>query len=223
MNKIISSVGIIILAAVLSSCKSDSANGPNELGGDTNIALAQVGNTGSTGSILVGGNYYDGNTSFRITKNDNGVATIKVSADLRNIPGMQSYLSNVIPSSYKDLSGKIDTEIKLKMTSEGIQDYFNVDNKPQTLVKYNATVGDKYSLTLSNGKTKTRTVTAKSTTDDTEYGFMYIKTVTVESNSIYPGFRKTIYKANHKFGLVYAQVVAEDGSSMSAYFYPTSY
>jgi hypothetical protein len=223
MKKLIGLLGMIFMVLFVFSCKSDSANGPNDLGGDTNIVLAQVGNTATIGSILVGSQYYNSNTSFRITKNDNGVATIKVTADLTQIPGLQTYLANVIPANMKDASGKIDTEIKLKMTSEGIQDYFNIDHKAQTLVKYDANVGDEYSLTLSNGKTKTRTVTAKSTTDDEPYGFMLIKAITVESNSTYLGIRKTIYKVNHKFGIVYAQVVAEDGSTASVYFYPSSY
>ncbi len=216
----------ILFAVILISCNkvnsSDEKNDPNVIGGDTNIPLAQTGNTASTGSVNVGGDYYNINSSFEITKNENGIATIKVSADLSQVPGLAAF-NTLIPSEMKDSSGKINTEVRLKITSEGIQDFFNKDQKLHTLVKYDCNVGDQYKLTKSDGKTITRTVTAKSTTDDTPYGIMYIKTITIEQDSRVPGIKKFIYKANHRFGLVYFEIVAEDGSSASTNIYAQNY
>jgi hypothetical protein len=78
-------------------------------------------------------------------------------------------------------------------------------------------------LTKTDGKTITRTVTAKSTTDDFYYGGILIKTITVEQDPKLPGIRKFIYRLNHKFGLVYLQVVAEDGSTIGGYLFPSNY
>jgi hypothetical protein len=113
--------------------------------------------------------------------------------------------------------------MKYKITSEGIQDYANLDTEPFTMVKYDCKVGDTYKLKKSDGKTITRTVTAKSETDDFSWGFLLIKTITVEQDSRIPGISKIVYRFNHKFGLVYAEVVAEDGSKVSSLFFPSNY
>lgn len=226
MKKLAYCLNILLFAVLLSSCdkinSSDENKDPNVIGGETNITLAQVGNTGSTGSVSIGNKYYDINSSFEVIKNENGIVTIKTSADLSKVPGLQAF-NDFIPSEMKDTSGKINAEISLKITSEGIQDFFNKDKKLHTIVKYDCNVGDQYKLTKSDGVTITRTVTSKSTTDDTPYGFMYIKAITVEQDSRVPGIKKFIYKANHKFGLVYFEIVAEDGSSASTNIYTTNY
>ncbi len=217
---------ILFLTMLLSSCdkvnSSDQNKDPNVIGGETNIALAEVGNTASTGNVYIGNQSYDINSSFEVIKNDNGIATIKVSADLSGVPGLGAF-NNFIPAEMKDADGKINTEVKLKITSEGIQDFFNKDKKLHTIVKYDGSVGDQYKLAKSDGKTITRTVTAKSTDDDTPYGLMYIKAFTVEQDSRVPGIKKFIFKVNHKFGLVYFSIVAEDGTSASTYIYPYKY
>jgi hypothetical protein len=50
-----------------------------------------------------------------------------------------------------------------------------------------------------------------------------IKTITVEQDSRIPGISKIVYRFNHKFGLVSAEVIAEDGSKVSSQFYPANY
>ena len=226
MKKIAGYLIAILITLLLTSCdkvnSSDDKNDPNVIGGETNLPLAQTGNTGHTGNVYIGGNSYDINSSFEVTNNDNGIATIKVTADLSQVPGLEAF-NNFIPSEMKDETGKINTEVRLKITSEGIQDFFNKDRKLHTIVKYDCNVGDQYKLSKSDGATITRTVTEKSTTDDTPYSFMYIKAITVEQDSRVPGIKKFIYKANHRFGLVYFEIVAEDGSSASTYIYPSNY
>jgi hypothetical protein len=220
MKKFIAVLSVILFAFIISSCKkanSTESEDPNSLGGDPNVDQGQIGYKTSAGSVNVGGQYYDINSSMEVIKNEGGVATIKLKADLTQVPALKAF-NDFIPSSMKDASGKIDTEVKLKMTTEGIADFFNKDNKQHTLVKYAGNVGDEYNLTKSNGVTIQRKVTTKSTTDDTPYGFMYIKAMTVEQDSRVPGIKKFIYKANHKWGLVYFQIVAEDNSTASVYF-----
>jgi hypothetical protein len=170
----------------------------------------------------VDGKFMDVNSSMTITQNDDGVVKIAVVADLMNFPELKKF-NDLIPSVYKDSQGRLNTELKYKITSEGIQDYANLDSEPFTMVKYDCKVGDTYKLTKTDGKTITRTVTEKSTEDDYSWGWLMIKTITVEQDSRIPGISKIVYRFNHKFGLVSAEVVAEDGSKVSSQFYPANY
>lgn len=226
MKRVISFFFVFVFSLTFITCeKITSPTGPNVIGGETNIPLNTVGNTINASSIQIGGNNYDMNEQIKVIKNENGVTTFHVKADVPNSPEIQN-LINKIPVNIKDPkdpTGKIDTEFKMKITSEGIQDYFNKDGKTHTLVKYSAKVGDVYQITQSDGKTITRTVTQRSQTDDFPYGFFDIKIITIEQNSRIPGVKKIIYKANHKFGLVYAELVMEDGSKMSTYLYSQNY
>lgn len=191
---------------------------PNTIGGETNVPLNQPGNTVSVGTINVGGKTYDMKESIKVVKNENGLTTFEVKAEVPKGTVIED-LINKIPVNIKDATGKINTTFNVKITSEGIQDFFNKDQKPHTLVKYDANVGDTYKITKSDGNTITRTVTQKSTNDDFPYGFYYIKTITVEQDSRIPGIKKFVFKANHKFGLVYWEAYLEDGSKLNSYLY----
>jgi hypothetical protein len=150
-----------------------------------------------------------------VTKNDNGIATIHSNVKTKDLPQLQPYLSLLPPSAF-DSSGNINTDFKLKITTDGIQDYFNKDGKAHTIVKYNCNVGDKYQLTKSDGTTITRTVTGKDTADVFPWGLYLIKTITVEQDSRIPGVKKIIMKANHKFGFVFISFVMDDNSVVSS-------
>lgn len=91
------------------------------------------------------------------------------------------------------------------------------------MVKYDSNVGDTYTVNFANGNTLTRKVTAKSTEDDFQWGFYYIKTITVEQNAIAPGISKYRFRANHRFGLVFVEAIMEDGTSTEMYVYPSNY
>lgn len=73
-------------------------------------------------------------------------------------------------------------EIEGKITDNGFYDYVYSSgdkSKPFTLVKFDASVGDKWEF-KSGTQTVTREVVKKSTTDDTSYqGFWMIKTIDV--------------------------------------------
>lgn len=209
----------ILLPLFIFSCDTtEPEDDPNSLGGDTNVPISQVGNTISTGQITIAGKSYDIGGEFEVISNDNGVATLKVSADLQQAPELAAF-NDFIPQSMKDNSGKINTTVQFKVTSEGMQDNMNVDGKLHTLVKYDAGVGDKYQLSTSNGKTITRTVTERTDQDDFPYGFFNIKTIKVVQDSRVPGIKNFVYRLNHKFGLVFFEIVMEDGSSANCYLY----
>jgi len=228
MKNIIKILFIVVISISLQSCdwlkslvEDDKPKDPNEIKGETNIPINQVGNK-FTSSVKVGTQYVNLNEEIKITKNESGLLTISIKADPTGSSKIQEYV-NKIPATITDASGKINTTFQVKSTSEGIQDFFNKDGKQHTLVKYDANVGDKYQITKSDGKTITRTVTQKSSTDDFPYGFMNIKVVTVEQDSRIPGVKKIVYKANHKFGLVHVEVFLEDGSTASSYVYTQNY
>lgn len=208
------------LLGVVFSC---GASGGSDLGGATDIPYTKPGQVVTTlGGVQVGGTFVDVGASATLVSSKDGIATFKVVADLTQNVTLKKF-NDLIPASAKDSSGKINTEVKFKLTSEGIADHFNKDGKPHTLVKYGAAVGDTFALTKSDGVTITRKVTAKSTTDDFSWGFLNIKTVTVEQDSRIPGIKKFVFQANHKFGLVSVQVVADDGSTLTTALSPKLY
>lgn len=119
-----------------------------------------------------------------------------------------------------------------KITDKGIYDYVysNGDkSKPFTLVKFDAEVGDKWEYKVGD-QTVVREVVKKSTTDDTPYGFMYVKTVDVletipEGVHVKNGMSQAsqiLWKFNHKFGFIAAEVTALDGSKTTVNQYDTN-
>lgn len=223
MKKIFKVLVIPLLAFSLMSCdwlktlvEPEQKTDPNEIKGETKIPLNEVGNKFTT-SVKLGTQDYPLNEEIKITKSEGGVITVSIKADPGTSTKVQDLLKK-LPVNVTDASGKINTEIKMKSTSEGIQN-FTLDGKLHTIAKYDAKVGDTYIQTTSDGKTLTRKVTHRSSVDDFPYGYMNIKVVTVEQNSTIPGIRKYIYKANHKFGLVYIEIILEDGTSISSYIF----
>jgi hypothetical protein len=232
MKRILFLCAWLVVIVSFSSCdkikdifsSDDDKEDPNVLSGDTDSVSVPLGTVGNEFSVtsIVGNSSVPVVQTLRITKNEGGMVTMKVVADLSQIPQLSSVIS-LIPSSMKDTNGRLNTDLIFKVTSNGIQDQMNKDRALHTMVKYDAAVGDEYKLSTSNGKTITRTVTAHSTTDDFSWGWLMIKTITVEQDSRMPGIRKIVYRFNHRFGLVYVEVVPETGTSASAYLYPTKY
>jgi hypothetical protein len=214
-------LSVILMAVALlgASCKKDSSSSStNSLGGSTNVPLNTVGNQ-FAGIVKINGATYSANESMQIATVTDGITTVNCTA---TVPST-SPLFDLIPSSYMDNTGHLSGNLKFKITSEGIMDYTNADGAPHVLVKYDASVGDKYIVEKSNGSKITRTVTAKSTTDDYGWGGMLIKTVTVEQDSRIPGVSKIIYQANHHFGLVSVKAVMDDNSTTEVVLTPAIY
>jgi len=217
MNRIIL---LLLISFFLFSCDdlglTEGKEEPNKLSGSGDIPMAQVGNKFSI-SPQIGGKYYELNENMVITKNENGLITVDVEAPVPNIPELKTFIDRIPSNLIKD--GKVKTTFKFKITDKGIQDFFNKDGKAHTLVKYDAKVGDEYKLTKSDGKTITRKVVARSTTDEFPYGFYYIKVITVEQDSRIAGIKKFVFRANHKFGLVHVEAHLDDGTIVKLYVY----
>ena len=205
-----------LIALFITSCTKSNDAPPNELGGDTNLPMNEVGNT-FTASVYINDEYVNLNESVVITNKEDGEVIVRIQADLPDSP-----VVNLISSEFIK-NGKIDGEFRFKNTSEGVLDYFNKENKPFIIAKYDAKVGDKYVLDLAGGRKVTRTVTKKSSTDDFEWGWYYLKTITVEQDSDIPGIAKIIYNVNHKFGWVSVEVVMEDGSCIFLLIFSNKY
>lgn len=214
-------LSFIVSLSFFIGCDKDESNDPNSLGGDVNTGISNVGDEFGLG-VKVGNDYVDLNDQIVVKSNNNGLVTLNVKANVSQAPKIKQLLDK-IPIDVYDANGNIDIDVQFKVTTAGIQDFFNKDNKPHTLVKYDAKVGDQYKLTKSDGKTITRTVTARSDVDDFPYGFWYIKTITLEQDSRIPGIQKFVYRANHKFGIVYVEIYLEDGSKVSSYVYAPNY
>lgn len=244
----------LVLAAVLAiapwwtACDEDDPTGPNDLGGDTNLELTEVGQefpisiADPSGSTTVLSEIED---SIVIIARDNGIVTVRAvfGFDSAWVRGLEAELGmSNLPMSVKRAAlttyierfgGVLDTtdkaamtarvDAKLKVTSEGIQEFVSSGGdvtKPFTIVKYNANVGDKYEFTNSDGEKITRTVTYKSTTDDYQVGFWYLKVIKVEETREDPLVEKITYITNHKFGLVGVLLEPKAGNDIRVTVFP---
>ena len=220
---------ILIIGLFILAC--ETTTGPNEIGGDTDLTLTKVGNEFGLSIKFNGVNspaLSNIKDSVFITKSENGIITIKgrVFSDidalnaidtLLGTQGLPDNTKHQIVDAYLNSYGiTIDTsnhenmnltfEVKLKVTSEGIQDfhYSKGDlNKPFTIVKYGSNVGDKYEFATSEGKKIVREVIQKNPVEDWELAFWSVKTVRVEQKiEDDPILEKVTFITNHKFGLV---------------------
>lgn len=214
-------VATVIAAVVLlvSGCKkNETPNGPNDLGGETDIPLTKVGSVTSFYVKMNGVEMPSG--EMTVTSNNNGVVNYRLVVDLHGRPD-SAFLAGLAPAEYNDGNGHLTADLKLKITSEGIQDYSQGD-KPWTIVKYDDNVGDTYPYTTNQGRTLVRTVTEKTGLDDWPFGFFNIKTIKVEEVDP-PNVKdasKIVFRANHKFGLVYAELQMRDGTVLNIELIP---
>ena len=211
---------LIAMMLALTSCdwfdSVSKSNDSSSISGSTSIPINTVGNTFSP-SVRVGSTAFPANGSATITKVEDGVATIHVNSKL------PTNVAQLIGSSAKDASGNLNYDLKVKMSDGGILDYTNKGHEPFVLIKYDAKVGDTYTLEKSDGTTIVRKVVAKSTTDDYYWGGMLIKTMDVEQSSKIPGITKIMYFTNHKFGLVAIRFYMEDGTTSQIDLSPLKY
>ncbi len=213
----------LILSAlfIVNSCKKKTETDPNVLTGETNLPLTQKDSVTNI-YFLVNGVNLPG-TTFKVLSNDNGMVTYGATVSTAAYPdSLIADLITIVPQliSYykpKDVTwsigtnGTLNVQFKLKITSEGMQNYF-IDGKPWT-VKYADPVGTDYSVTRDNGQTLTATVTEKTGVDDWPYSFWQIKTSKVEyvAPTDDPVLTKVTFRVNHKFGLVYVKAEGKNG------------
>ena len=190
---------ISMLLILVSSCDESTA----ELGGDQS-EFGMIGVTATSPNlpaVLQGG-------TAEITDLENGVSVLTLSVDFS-----EAELEN-IQQRLPGFDGRSDFDAKFRVTTKGVQSVYD-DGTNFTLVKYDAEVGDKYTL-KRNGQNLVREVTQKSTEDDYYWNGWLLKTITVkETGRAVPGLSQTELVFNHKFGLVGYTLKFEDGSSES--------
>lgn len=192
------------------SCKKDDSP-KTTIGGDQS-PIGEVGNTFGMSTV-------DGisNPNAKITELTDGVSKIEYTCQIDDEGFLE--MAKFIPGT--TINGKMATGGgKAKITSEGIMNVYDEGNL--ILVDYEGSVGDTYSL-KRGGKTITRKITEKSTTDDYFWGFMQIKTMaTEETGRGIPGVTKVEYRTNHKFGLVGIKAYFEDGTTKDLKVFSTN-
>lgn len=141
-----------------------------------------------------------------ITDLEDGVSVLSLTADFSedDIETIQQRLPG--------FDGTSTFDAKYRVTTEGVQSVYD-DGTSFTLVKYDAKVGDKYTL-KRNGQDLVREVVQKSEEDDYYWNGWLLKTITVEETGrAIPGFSSAKLVFNHRFGLVGYEMYFEDGSS----------
>lgn len=141
-----------------------------------------------------------------ITDLEDGVSVLSLTADFSDddIESIQQRLPGY--------DGTTHFDAKYRVTTEGVQSVYD-DGTSFTLVKYDAKVGDKYTM-KRNGQTLVREVVQKSVEDDYYWNGWLLKTITVkETGRAIPGFSNAKLVFNHRFGLVGYELYFEDGSS----------
>lgn len=239
---------VLMLMLFVVSC-SDNAVGPNDIGGEATLELTEPGNNFPI-SINWGDSYDPRFDSFKdstyVLSRDNGIVTFRgrytfdtafvravdTILGLHTIPepikrvAIDTYLKRygaVLDTTDKNKI-KITVDFKAKITSEGIAEFFSSKgdlSRPRTVVKYAWNVGDSYSFKDDYGIEKTRTVIAKSTTDDYPVGFWRIKVSQVEETvADDPLISSMKFIGNHKFGLVGLHVVSKQNKTMKLTVFP---
>ena len=219
-----------------------TATGANEIDGETDLALTEVGNefpVSLSSETFVPGLSGLEDSVVIIGRDGDGIVTVsaRVEFDSLFVEALDSVLgTSALPDdlkrtmldTYLDRYGAtIDTtdkeamtaEVvgKMKVTSEGIQEFLNSGgdlSRPFTIVKYDASVGDTWSFTTDDGRKITRTVTYRSSSDDYPVAFWLLKVIKVEETSEDPVVEKVTYYANHKFGLVGVEVLTKSGENL---------
>lgn len=192
----------VLLIGLASACgvpgTSATVAGPQSAIGEANNTFAINNITGFTGFNAKIGSLADGVSKIVVS------CTVADSAMLdiaRVIPGTQVNGSTVTGGG------------SARITTAGISNIY--DEGELVLIRYDAKVGDTYSLKRGTS-TITRKVTSVPVADDYPWNGMLIKTATIEETGRgLPGVSKIEYRANHKFGLVGVKVYFEDGTTKS--------
>ena len=102
MKRISFPISLFLLVLLILGCdttETTKTKDPNELGGDQNIPLNTVGNKFTTSVNIMGIPDTTIKGTIEIIKNENGVFTLRASADLTHVPEL-SKINNLIPVRY---------------------------------------------------------------------------------------------------------------------------
>jgi len=189
---------VLFIAFTFTACKKDN---PDTLGG-LQSPMGEVGETISSSSGTIAG---VNSISASVVSLENGVSSFTGSAVITNST-IKNILSNH-PQTTINGNNVTISDIEFRITTEGIESINGLE--PGVIVKFDSNVGDSYTI---NGGGK-RTVTSKSTDNDYYWGGMDIKVMQIEENTNKFGVKKTVYWANHKFGLVGIEFTFDDNST----------
>lgn len=209
--------GLFVAAATLSapSCKDEEQLDANDIGGDANIALTEVGSEFSA-YVQLGETDLPTLEMTVINRTPDGRVTFRAELDMTGHPD-SAFVMGMVPAEHVDANGRINTTFDMKFTSEGIVDYF-YGQKPWVIARYSDEVGAKYELERLPGEIHTRTVTEKTGQDEWPFVFLNIKTSKIEQE-MQPEdelMERVIYRVNHKFGLVYFEAQMRSGETVKA-------
>lgn len=207
-------VGVLF---TFSSCEKKEGDNGSVIGGDTNLAINQVGTTLNSG-LRVGNSTATG--QLKVIDNVNGIITVEFSYPIPSsfvekfgsLAGSfwgSDYASNA--SRLIDASNNFKGSFKFKNSSEGVA-IIDKQGKQSVIMKYDVKAGDSWSYTKKNGNKVNMEVVHKSSDDDYFYSGMMIKAVKVERKSNETGVTKIVYIGNHRFGLVGVELYLDDGS-----------
>ncbi|MBK9330399.1 MAG: hypothetical protein IPM95_14120 [Sphingobacteriales bacterium] len=201
------------------SCTKDG----DKLGGQTDLDLTKVEGSDFAVSIASSGEDFPV-INAGVISNNGGDVTFRITLDFTGHPD-SAVLVPLIPAYLKDDQNRVKHDIKMRFTSQGIQDYEeNPGDKPFTIVKYDARVGDTYMFKTNTGEVLTRTVTERTDENDWPFTMFNIKTIKVEQNEFddiwEPIIEKVVWRANHKYGLVYMEAVLKNGKILKADIIP---
>lgn len=208
---------ILLFAALLlavTGCKKDDPT----LGGSQS-PMGEVGNN-FTASFSIPGLTFLGAT---VTELENGISTISGSAQITNptLANLANIMAGLYPASVTIVGDMVSATAQGKFTDEGIAAVF--DEGELILVRYDASVGDEYSLKI-DGKTITNKVVYRSDTDDYFWNGMFIKVIKMESTGQDPGGLETLhYYANHRFGIVGIEATFDNADAFSSAVYSSNW
>lgn len=209
-------IGGLLCTTVISttSCKKDPMDA-NDIGGDANIPLTEVGSEFSA-DVRIGNSKLPDLEMVVINRTSDGRVTFRAEMDMTGHQDSALVMS-MVPPEHVDANGRINTTFDMKFTSEGIVDYF-FGNKPWIIARYGDDVGAKYELERFPGEFHTRTVTEKTGQDEWPFLFWYIKTSKIEQATLPEDelVERVIYRVNHKFGLVYMELQMRSGEKVKA-------
>lgn len=227
-----------------------SEEGPNEMGGNGNIDLTQVGNKWgiSFDTQTFGQGFSNVQEDIRLVKNENGIVTLDatITFDAKAARALDTLLGTtglpfstkmIILNAYLERYGatidttnlsamKLRATLKAKVTDQGIQEFFSSGgntSRPFTIVKYGAAVGDAYEFTLDNGTKVKRTVMSRSSTDDYPVAFWLMKVIKVKEELVGaddPVIDELWYITNHKYGLVGIEGTLKNGKPLKITVFP---
>lgn len=222
-------LSLVLVSVLLMTwgCKKEKLVFVTEMGGSPEQAITEIGNETEV-SFKVGDLTLPSTMEVK-DRDADGVVTYDFTLDFSSLPtATRNLIEELIPDKYQDGPYKVSTDFKVRITSEGYQDFF-FDETPWIAFRYDDPVGTKYLKEgASPDKWNYREVTEKTGENDFAWGGMLIKTSKIEQ-TFKPGSAltgvggsekasKLVMRANHRFGLVFLEFQLTNGEKVEVTF-----